>query len=91
MMRLLQAVTVLMIAMPIHAQTLASLAGRHRVLLIFASSGRDATVQRQIALLAHHSAELKQRDVTLLPVFLDQGSPITADTLRRATAFADLG
>ena len=63
-------------------QTLASLADKNRVLLVFAPSARDPRVSQQIKLLSHHSAERKERDLVLLPIFLDPTTPPDADTLR---------
>ena len=63
-------------------QTVAGLVDRNRVLLVFAPSGQDPRVQTQIRLLSRHSAEMKERDLVLLPVFLQSGTPTGSDTLR---------
>lgn len=63
-------------------QRLASYVGQKRVLLIFAPSDQNVLYQRQIAALAHHAQEIKDRDLVILPVVTQEGPPINADTLR---------
>ncbi len=63
-------------------QVVQSLSDKNRVLLVFARAASDPLVQQQIKLLAHHSTEMKERDLVLLPLYLDNALPANADTLR---------
>ena len=63
-------------------QTLATLKDTHRVLLLFAPSDRDPRYVQQMQMLAHHGAEMKERDLVLIPVVTEAGPQITAETLR---------
>lgn len=81
--RLLLLVIVLLSMTPqAPAQTLASLVDKNRILLLFASTGQDPRLRRQLSLLSHHGRELEDRDLILLPVLAQPGPPATPDTLR---------
>ncbi len=54
---------------------------QHRVLMVFAPTDTDPRFQRQIGLLAHHGAELKERDLILRPNVVHAATS-TPDTLR---------
>jgi len=83
MMQLLSTLLLLLTTAPmLHPQILAPLVDRNRVLLLFAPSDNDPRIQSQLKLLAHHTAEMKDRDVVLIPVVTENGPPVAADTLR---------
>ncbi len=63
-------------------QTLATLKDTHRVLLVFAPSDRDPRYLQQTEMLEHHGAEMKERDLVLIPVVTETGPQITPETLR---------
>ena len=71
----------LLIPLALPAQTLPTLTPNHRVLLLFASSAQDPQYRDQLDQLKHHTAELKDRDVLLIPLLVDT-APVPADTLR---------
>lgn len=66
-----------------HAQQpLASYVDQKRVLLLFAS-GRDQPLYlQQLTELDRHAADLKERDLVVIPVLLDPTPPVTPNTLR---------
>jgi hypothetical protein len=70
---------------PAPPQLLASLIDRNRVLLIFAPNQQDERYQQELRLLARHSAELRERDVVIVPNLIDAGAPTSQDTLRQST------
>ncbi len=63
-------------------QTLATLKDTHRVLLVFAPSDHDPRYLQQMQMLDHHGAEMRERDLVLLPVVTEAGPQITPETLR---------
>ncbi|GAC1649141.1 MAG: hypothetical protein NVS9B15_08220 [Acidobacteriaceae bacterium] len=62
-------------------QTLATYRKTSRVLLVFAPGDRDRRYRQQLTQLADHHADLHERDVVVLPIFLRQGMPVASDTL----------
>ena len=62
-------------------QPLTSYVDHNRVLLVFAPTDADPRFQQQIGLLSHHAAELKERDLVLLPNVVHAGTS-KPDTLR---------
>jgi hypothetical protein len=75
----------LIAAMPpvTHAQqTLSSLAGRNRVLLVFAPDSLDRRFGQQLDNFAHHSADSSSRDLVLIPIVPDSGLPDASPVLR---------
>jgi hypothetical protein len=81
MFRILPALALILTAFPT-PQIVQSLADKNRVLLIFAPAASDPRAQQQITLLAHHSAEMNERDLVVLPIYLDNGPPRTGNALR---------
>jgi len=66
-----------------HAQpTIAALAGRSRVLLLFAPDSLDRRFGQQLDNFAHHSADLGSRDLVLVPIVPDSGLPNASPILR---------
>ena len=63
-------------------QTLASFVDKNRVLLVFAPTDQDPRLHEQLNLLSHHSQDMKERDLILIPVPMQSGPPTTPDTLR---------
>ena len=66
----------------LHGQTVASLVDKNRVLLLFAPSDTSPLFQKQLTLLAHHTPDLAERDLVLLPILSNAGPPAGANTLR---------
>jgi hypothetical protein len=64
------------------APALASLKDKNRVLLVFAPSDCDPLFRQQVALLQHHEAELKDRDLVVIPVLVHVGAAAGGETLR---------
>jgi hypothetical protein len=81
MIRLLLVLT-LFAPMTLAQQTLASYIDRSRVLLVFAPNDEDPRYQQQLTSLNHYAAEVKERDLIILPVLIDPGPPITPNTMR---------
>ena len=65
-------------------RTLDTLVGTSRILLVFAPSDQDLRYPQQFALLATHSAEMKQRDLLVLPLLLQSGPAVTPAVLGSA-------
>ena len=63
-------------------QSLADLRDRARVLLVFAPSDRDPIYQQQLTLLHNKQAEMNERDLVVVPILAQQGTPTSANTLR---------
>jgi hypothetical protein len=63
-------------------QTLSGLVDRSRVLLIFAPNGLDGRYGKQLSAFEHHEADLRSRDVVVIPVLMDPGPPTASSTLR---------
>ena len=70
------------VTMAVAQQTLVRLKDTHRVLLVFAPSDRDPRFLQQAQLLAHHGAELRERDLVVIPVVTETGPQITPETMR---------
>ena len=81
MLRTLLALSFLL-TVPAPSQTLASLVDKNRVLLVFAPTDHDPTFQQQLTLLRHRTADLRDRDLVLIPILEQAGPPTTANTLR---------
>ena len=79
-MKLLLLIPALLLPRP-QPQTLASLTGTHRVLLVFALSATAPKYQQQIDQLQHHAAEFKNRDLILMPVLSQAADPYASETL----------
>lgn len=67
---------------PAQAQTIASLADRYRILLVFAPTPQDPQLQQQIKAFNHHESDLRDRDLLIIPVVANSVPPIAPDTLR---------
>ena len=63
-------------------QVLASLVDRNRVLLIFAPTDHDPALLQQLTFLNHHAAEMRDRDIVVIPILSQSGPPTSANTLR---------
>ncbi len=74
------AVTLTPMASP--QQTLSTLVDRNRVLLLFAPASTDPRLGQQLDAFHHHEAELRTRDLILIPLTLENSPPIASDTLR---------
>ena len=68
------------------AQTLESNTDKYRILLLFAPAPADARLMQQFELLRRHKAELRERDLIVLPVLVNSGKAADADLLRTFTA-----
>ncbi len=65
---------------------LASLVDTRRVLVVFAPADHDVRFQQQIALLANHAADMKDRDLVLVVNLIDPGPRPSRETLRARPA-----
>jgi hypothetical protein len=72
------------IALAQDAPPLASLKDKSRVLLVFTASGRSPAFEQQIDILEKASADIKERDLVIIPILPSTGEPTSADTLRTA-------
>ena len=88
-------VTLLMLLLPITTSlaqpTLSSFVDHNRVLIIFAPTSEDTRFRDQLALLMHHGAAMKERDLLLTTsvVHLEPGSSINYQILLGDSFFAD--
>ena len=82
--KLLTTLAVLAALAPLtHAQqTLSSLAGRSRVLLVIAPDSLDRRFSLQLDNFAHHSTDFGARDLVLVPVVPDSDLPSASPVLR---------
>jgi hypothetical protein len=82
--RILLALAFVTVIAPVtHAQqTLSALAGRNRVLLVFAPDSLDRRFGQQLDNFAHHSADFGRRDLVLIPIVPDSGLPNASPVLR---------
>ncbi len=71
-----------LLPMPALSQTLASLVDKNRVLLVFAPTDHDPNLQQQLTLLHHRTADMRDRDLVLIPILAQSGPPTTPNTLR---------
>ncbi len=83
MIRILLLLT-LLVPMAQAQQTLHPLYSHNRILLIFAPSDQDPRYTQQLTLLAPHSADMKQRDLLLLPVLAHPRPAPTAQAVDSA-------
>jgi hypothetical protein len=81
MMRFLIAL-VLLVPMAPAQQTLATLVDRNRVLLVFAPSAMDGRFGEQVSAFDRHEAELRARDLVVIPLLQQAGPPAASAALR---------
>ncbi len=66
-----------------HAQqTLSTLVDRNRVLLVFAPNATDGRYGQQLDAFSHHEADLRARDLIVIPLIQQPGPPNLSPTLR---------
>ena len=63
-------------------QTLSTLVDRNRVLLVFAPTALDNRYGEQLDSFNHHEADLRARDVLVIPLIQQPGPPNLSPTLR---------
>ena len=63
-------------------QTLSNLVGRDRVLLLFAPTALDGRYGRQLEAFNHREAELRSRDLVLIPLIQQPGPANISPVLR---------
>jgi len=78
----LTALLVLLASIAAAQQTLSALVGRNRVLLIFAPTALDGRFGQQLDALDHHVAELRERDLVVIPL-IEQPGPANRSTVLR--------
>jgi Domain of unknown function (DUF4174) len=63
-------------------QTLATLVDRNRVLLLFTPTALDGRYGQQLDALNHHEADLRARDLIVIPLIQQAGPPNLSPALR---------
>lgn len=63
-------------------QTLSTLVNRSRVLLVFAPTALDGRYGQQLDAFSHHEAELRERDLVMIPLIEQPGPANLSPALR---------